>query len=293
MRERPLAKKSIKTAIPSLKIDRDFLRSLSSIVEREYQERVLEAQKNAKTELEAARREIFARKFSTDLARDEALDLAEQRAQRTSRVHANVTYRFETRRGHTVEFESGAEIFQTLLLPSDIDSLSVQVWHYDTQFVDIRINFQAIIGLGSAELSSQNEGTLLRTDSELKQLFTGSRPGYHRFLMWGSHPMAIRGIGPFLTALCAQYFVLAYAIEHVPWVKSNALVFSVTAGTLILWVLFLLSLMAARRLFPLYEFSLQPQETQIALLRKFAWGLSVTLLLGVVANLIFRNLLHG
>ena len=241
-----------KGLIPSILVDRNFLKKLGEIIEAQAKQRVEEAKAELEIKIEANK----AKFHGTSKETQQAIDEMETSMRQYFRSPWNVKYRLTTSDEQELSFESVSDILNTTILPQNIEGLDVRIYHSDPDYVDTTIHLSKPNGilftviLQKYEVSSRNVGELLRIERELRELFNQSRPNYHMFL----YPKQIWGyIWIFIIAALA-----GLGITHLVLLNSGIHSFSdkyFLTGDL--WLVYYFGMGSLLKwLFPFYEFEL-------------------------------------
>lgn len=169
-----MAAKTKRGSIPSIKINKDFLKDLGDILEAEFRERNDFAEEIIKREIEQASQEINSRTYyKNEEEREQAKLESSERIRALSRPHIRLNYSINTQ-NEELTFTSIKEIIDTKFFPENIESIACSVTHYGKEeYVDININVsKPWFGIaGDYKLSSSSENRLLKIENDLKGLF--------------------------------------------------------------------------------------------------------------------------
>jgi hypothetical protein len=246
-----MAEKTKRGTIPAITIDRDFIERLGIICEQEVEQRISD---------------FKALEKRTD----------EKDRWRLNEPHYSVKYTLHEKNGD-VSFETYKELIATNLLPRNVQGLSLSIYHYSKPYVEVYLRVVAdpstfgwMVIPASYQLSSANEGNLLKIDSELRALFSEYKTNYHPFLHYGNMLLI-----PFLLSLSAGVIAGVIFSRYLGELQllSLGLGFSVYCMIMsyIKWA------------YPFYEFNLSNSAGIKRDFRLSIWGI----ILGVVAGAFF------
>lgn len=188
----------------------------------------------------------------------------DERKEKEGKPHINVKYIFNTKDDQEIEFSSLQEILDRTLSLQKISSFVAYVYHYNGDYVDIYIKIDKPITAffitvpNNYLLSSKDEGSLLRIERELKDLFNESRLKYHYFFYPQSN---ISNICVFIISVFASVGFCQLLFKGEIFKSLNAIyplvIYYLIVEGIIKW------------LFPFYEFELTRKKDFVAIFRVF------------------------
>ncbi|MBI2612677.1 hypothetical protein HYW59_02600 [Candidatus Kaiserbacteria bacterium] len=272
-----MAKLRKTVAIPSIRVDRDFLQKLGRILEKEARNRVAASEKIVSETIKEKEREIRSRAFFND---DDAVRQMAESERRFGRPPIAISYTINTS-VERLSFSTMKELLDTDLPPKRIESIGARVSHYGTDdYVDIDISISqpfAILFWGNPEtydLSSSNHASLLEIDRNLQSLFAGNRSGYHQFL----YPITrLPYLVPFIVSIILAFASARTLLQILPLPQNES------GATLIIYffmIMYLLSSWALKWLYPYFEFVIGlDQDIRLGLRKLFG-----VIAISIVAN---------
>jgi hypothetical protein len=278
-----------KKSIPSILIDKDFIFKLGNILESETRERIQSANIEADKEITKRKLKIEkSRQYSTEEKETEIREMADY-VRKISTPHLSVSYKLNTDDNQSVEFFSVEDMLSTNLLPRGIQNMSVYVHHYNKEFVDVSLNIDKPIGMfftlspKEFELSSQDEGKLLKVEKDLENLFTQSRFGYHTFLYPQSNlsymPVFIVSL---LVSLAVSYTFYKLKADDPEFILSEMYIGFIY---IIIFVYYIVSKII-KYSFPFYEFNLTSEKNYSRTLKGIISAIVSLIILNGVYDLI-------
>lgn len=271
--------------IPSLLINKDFIKKLAVIVEAPIRDRENEASAKAQEEISKRSEEILSKKYYTDEEKQERIRGIEEQVRRMSRPHISSWYKIKTKDNQTLTFSSIEDILSTELLPQKVDAFSIDINHYDRDNVDISIdlarepfNFLGVFAENHVRLSSMNEAKLLQIGGDLDKLFDLYHSGYHTFTYYKNYSPLFVIVALAVTAL---FFNFAQNNGLYSTQGNEPLIY-----IFLTWCIFLYTISILRYTYPFHEFELTQKDNFNKVLRFLIGLIAATAVTNGVYDLI-------
>lgn len=269
--------KARKLGISSVVINRDFLKKLGIIVEKQ-----LDLRKKAYV--------------------DSSLEFNQEKLKKhhpgeillmPTPPHYKLNYTLIAKKDKIIdrdEYPSMQDLLSAFILPEKIIGLYVKIEHYDPQYVDISIKFDSFsLWCGDVILSSESENDLYLIENELKSLFKEFRTSYNWILFSSLPEYSLFYVLSFIAG-GANFFLLFLKLL-MPNIDRDILHGSIIASLIILSTLIVYFGITAllKYLFPFYSFELSNRKkinTGIrALITTIILGIIISLIAGVILSL--------
>lgn len=282
-----MAEKTKRGSIPSIKITKEFIRSLGSVLESEVNERNLSSQTAAEKEIQKREREIESGTFYRDEEEKEQAKI-EMRERVKDHFIPNIglTYSIEAE-NEELTFSSVDEVIDTRFFPEKIENMVCRVSHYGkNQYVDVNVNIsQSWIGAGAYyKLSSTSEQRLLKIESDLKNLFK-QNPTDYKFLLYPNDSISywVPRVYSVFLAIAAYFLVYKnFALE----IKSDADKVIASFVWISLFV-YLLGMKMIKWIFPYFKFEISNENQFIKYARYIISAVIFGVIITAATNFIF------
>lgn len=246
--------------IPSIKIDREFIEKLGSVLESEVKERNILANKKNEAEILVKEKEINSRTFYiTDDEKLAAIQKMKDSVLLYGSPYISVQYSIDAK-DEDLTFPSVQDFIDTKFFPEKITSFSARVSHYGkTEYVDVSVRMsQHWYGITAEyNLSSIDGGRLLKIEDGLKKVFRDSVTEYKSVLYpIINQPYLIVRLLSFLFSLVVIYLIYRFSSKDI---IANVGIYS------LIWLIFLFvynfCTKSIKSLYPYFNYSITPDKS--------------------------------